>query len=154
MRTNWIRRNIDKKNISAKCRLCGENDETIAHVLSECKQLAQNEYKKVRHDKIAAAIHWHLSKKYGFQCGEKSYQHFVSKDNSVLENDEVKILWDFSIQTEQKIEHNRPDITIFDKKEKQCYVIDVAWPFDTTIQKKEKEKVDAHTDLKYEILKV
>ena len=34
----------------------------------------------MRHDKIAAAIHWHLSKKYGFQCGEKSYQHFVSKD--------------------------------------------------------------------------
>ena len=154
LRTNWIRRNIDKENISAKCRLCGENDETIAHVLSECKQLAQNEYKKVRHDKIAAAIHWHLSKKYGFQCGEKSYQHFVSKDNSVLENDEVKILWDFSIQTEQKIEHNRPDITIFDKKEKQCYVIDVACPFDTRIQKKEKEKVDAYTDLKYEILKV
>ena len=66
----------------------------------------------------------------------------------------MKILWDFSIQTEQKIEHNRPDITIFDKKEKQCYVIDVACPFDTRIQKKEKEKVDAYTDLKYEILKV
>ena len=63
LRTNWIRRNIDKENISAKCRLCGENDETIAHVLSECKQLAQNEYKKVRLDKIAAAIHWHLCKK-------------------------------------------------------------------------------------------
>ena len=44
--------------------------------------------------------------------------------------------------------------TIFDKKEKQCYVIDVACPFDTRIQKKEKEKVDAYTDLKYEILKV
>ena len=102
----------------------------------------------MRHDKIAAAIHWHLSKKYGFQCGEKSYQHFVSKDNSVLANDEVKILWDFSIQTEQNIEHNRPDITIFDKKEKQCYLIDVACPFDTRIQKK--EKVDAYTDLKYE----
>ena len=72
LRTNWIRKNIDKENISAKCRLCGDNDETIAHVLSECIQLAQNEYKKVRHDKIAAAIHWHLSKKYGFQCGEKA----------------------------------------------------------------------------------
>ena len=77
LRRKWIRRNIDKEKISAKCRLCSENDETIAHVLSECKQLAQNEYKKGRHDKIAAAIHWHLCKKYGFQCGEKSHHHFV-----------------------------------------------------------------------------
>ena len=37
LRTIWLRRNIDKENISAKCRLCGENDETIANVLSECK---------------------------------------------------------------------------------------------------------------------
>ena len=66
----------------------------------------------------------------------------------------MKILWDFSIQTEQKIEHNRLDITVIDKKEKLCFVIDVACPFDTRIQKKEKEKVDAYTDLKYEILKV
>ena len=98
--------------------MCGENDEITAHVLSDCKQLAQNEYKKVRHDKIAAAIHWHLCKKYGFPVWEKSYQDFVSKDNCVLENDEVKIPWDFSIQTEQKIEHNTPDITVIDKKRK------------------------------------
>lgn len=56
LRTNWIRRNIDKENIPAKCRLCCESDETIAHVFSECIQLAQNECKKVIHDKIAAAI--------------------------------------------------------------------------------------------------
>ena len=72
----------------------------------------------MRHEKIAAAIHWYLSKEYRFQCGEKSKQRFVITDNSALENDEVKILWDFIIQTEQQIEHNRPDITIIDKREK------------------------------------
>ena len=86
--------------------------------------------------------------------GGKSYQHFVSKDNCVLENDEVNILWDFSIQPEEKIEHNRPEITVIDKKEKLCFVIEVACLFYTRIQKKEKEKVDAYTDLKYEILEV
>ena len=30
----------------------------------------------------------------------------------VLENDEVKVLWDFPIQTDEKLEHNRPDIAI------------------------------------------
>ena len=40
----------------------------------------------------------------------------------VLENDEVKLLWDFSIQTEKKIEHNKPDIVILDKKQKVCLI--------------------------------
>ena len=82
----------------------------------------------------------------------KDYQYFFSKDNSVVENDEVKTLWYFSIETEQKMEHNRPDVAVIDKKEKLCYVIDVAYPFDKRIQKKEKEKVGVY--LKYEILKV
>ena len=60
LRTRWIMKNIDNEDIQDKCRLCGEREETIAHVVSECKQLAQNEYKKCRHDKFAAIIHWNL----------------------------------------------------------------------------------------------
>ena len=45
IRTNWIRHNIDKKDISPSCRLCGERDETVSHIVSECKELAQNDYK-------------------------------------------------------------------------------------------------------------
>ena len=103
---------IDKQHWSAKCRMCEERDETIAHIVSECSQLAQNEYKKCRHDKIAALIHWKYCKKFGFVCTEKSYGHFVEKNTKVLENDEVKLLWDFSIQTERRIEHNEPDIVV------------------------------------------
>ena len=59
------------------CRMCGERDETISHIVSECKKLAQNDYKKWRHDKVAAVIHWHLCHKFGFPCGSKNYEHFV-----------------------------------------------------------------------------
>jgi hypothetical protein len=45
----------------------------------------------VRHDKIAAAIHRDLCKKYGFEYVEKSYNHHIDKESRVLENDEVKI---------------------------------------------------------------
>ena len=41
------------------------------------------------------------------------------------------------MQTESKIEHNRPDIVVIEKKSKTCYIIDVACPFDTRIEKKE-----------------
>ena len=34
------------------CRLCGDRDETINHIISECSKLAQKEY-KARHDWVA-----------------------------------------------------------------------------------------------------
>ena len=44
--------------------------------------------------------------------------------------------------------------TIKKIKIKTCYVIDVACPFDTRIEKKEMERKNAYCDLKYEIFKV
>ena len=95
-----------------------------------------------------------MCQKYGFPTAARSYEHFVDKEMSVLENEKVKLLWDFSIQTEIKIDHINPDIVLLDKKEKTCYVVDVACPFDTRVEKKEKEKFEHYTDLKYELLKV
>ena len=40
----------------------------------------------------------------------------IKKIMKVLENDDVKILWDFSVQTDHKLEHNKPDILTVDKK--------------------------------------
>ena len=34
---------------NSKCRLCGDRDETMNHMISECSKLAQKEY-KTRHD--------------------------------------------------------------------------------------------------------
>ena len=140
---------IHKQDCSARCRMCDERDETVAHIVSECSQLAQNDYKKCRHDKIAAIIHWNYCKKFGFACTEKYYEHFVETKMKVLENDEVKLLWDFSVQAENRTEHNKPDIVVLDKKQKLCLVIDVACPFDTRIKKKEQEKIEYYNDLKY-----
>ena len=53
LRTNSIKRIIDKQNVSAKCRMCGESDETVRYVVSECKKLAQKQYRCWRHDKVA-----------------------------------------------------------------------------------------------------
>ena len=121
-------KNTDKKDIQDKCRLCREREDTIAHVVSACKQLAQNEYKKCRHYKVAAIIHWSLCKQYGFPCGEKSYEHSITNEMRVLVNDEVKVLWDFPIQTDEKLEHNRPDIAILKKKIRTCNLIGVSCP--------------------------
>ena len=142
LRVNWIKRMIDIQGCSAKFRVCDERDETIPHIVSECSQLTQNKYKKCRHDKIAAMIHWKYCNKFGFACTEKSYEYFVETNLKVLEKDEVKLLWDVSIQTEWRLEHNKPYIAVLDKEQKLCLVIDVACPFDSRINKKEQKKIE------------
>ena len=49
IRTNHIKARIDKTQQNSKYRLCGDRDETINHIISECSKLAQKEY-KARHD--------------------------------------------------------------------------------------------------------
>ena len=41
LRTNLIKARIDKTQQNSKCRLCGDRDETINHIISECSKLAQ-----------------------------------------------------------------------------------------------------------------
>ena len=56
IRTNHIKARIDKTQQNSKFRLCGDRDETINHIISECSKLAQKEY-KVRHDWVGKVIH-------------------------------------------------------------------------------------------------
>ena len=44
IRTNHIKARIDKTQQNSKCRLCGDRDETINHIINECSKLAQKEY--------------------------------------------------------------------------------------------------------------
>ena len=57
-------------------------------------------------------------------------------------NDNVKILWVFSVQTDHKLEHNKPDILIVVKQTRECNIIDVACSFNTGMKEKEQEKVE------------
>ena len=63
IRTNHIKARIDKTQQNSKCRLCGDRDETINHIISECSKLAQREY-TARHDWVSQVIHWKMCKKF------------------------------------------------------------------------------------------
>ena len=70
-----------------------------------------------------------------------------------MENDKVKGVVDFKIQTEPHLDHHRPDIVVLEKKE-MCYIIDVACPLDMRVLVKEQEKIDHYQDLKIEVQKI
>ena len=91
-------------------------------------------------------LHWNLCKKYHLSAFEKWWEH---KGEKVLQNEEVKILWDLKIQTDKHLAHNIPDITVVEKK--QVWLIDVAIPGDSRINQKEVEKITKYQDLKVEV---
>ena len=71
-----------------------------------------------------------------------------------MENDQVKLLWHFKIQTDHQTDHNRPDVVVIQKASRVCQIIYVACPFDIRITEKEREKTDHYQDLKVEIQKM
>ena len=52
IRTNYIKHYIDKNIDNPHCRMCGKRGESVQHIISECKKLAQKEYKR-SHDNEA-----------------------------------------------------------------------------------------------------
>ena len=57
LQTRWVKYYIETTD-SLKCRMCGKMGKNFSHLISECNELAQNEYKKLRHDKVTALLHW------------------------------------------------------------------------------------------------
>ena len=91
-----------------------------------------------------------FGKKNGLEHTEKWYEHVPE---GVVENEELKVLWDINFQCDNVIEARRPDIVvvIIDKKERKGIIIDIAVPVDVRVGIKEREKVEKYQDLKGEI---
>ena len=149
IRTNLVKAKIDKSQRDSLCRVCRKVDESIDHIVSGCSKLAQKEYKR-RHDNLGKIVNWKLSRKCNFEAGDKWYEH---ESESFLENEDYKILWDFSIQTDHVIEAQRPDLVVVDK-EKSSKIIDFAVPGDSRIEEKEKDKIEKYQDLGRELQKI
>ena len=116
----------------------------MQHLVIGCEKLTQKEYKR-RRNNVAKKVHWDLSKKNGL---EKWYEHVPER---VVENKEVKVLWDIDVQCDNVMEAKRPDIILIDKKQPKRIIIDNAVPADVRVGEKEREKMEKYHDLKREI---
>ena len=114
--------------------MCRKVDESIDHFVSGCSKLAQKEYKR-RYDNLGKIVHWKLPGKCNFEAGDKWYEH---EPESVLQNEDYKIMLDFSIQTDHVIEARGSDLVVVDKKERSCKIINFTVPGDSRIEEKEK----------------
>ena len=88
IRTNHMKTRIDKTQRNSKCMLC----ETINHMISKCRKLAQKEH-KARHDWVGKVIYWEMCRKFQFDHTNKWYMHNPAP---VLENNAHKFQWDLT----------------------------------------------------------
>ena len=116
--TKYRKIRIKKQHWDPTCRLCGERKETIMHVLSECTKIAQTDHKK-RHDKVATLTHWRLCQIYNLPHSNNWYKHLAE---TVIETPQVKILWDFNIQTDKVINARCPDIVVTNKDKRESWI--------------------------------
>ena len=136
-RINHIKARIDETQQNSKCRLSGNKDKSINHIISECNKLAHKEY-KTRLDRVGMVIHWEL-------CKESKFDHTNKwcslNPASVLKNKTYKLRWDFEIKTDHLISDRRLDYKINKNKKENlqdCGLCCFAGP-QSKIERKRKE---------------
>ena len=136
--------------MSDRCRLCKEKKETVYHWLSGCKKLAGNEYVK-RHNKALMILCVEWSKVHGLMPEEAIWYKENWKQGHILENDEMKLSWDFEYAMRATTTARRPDATLEYKYQKQIYIVDMACPHDSNIDGKYQEKISKYQQLAFEL---
>ena len=123
------------------------NIETIHHITSGCPIYAQS-LCLMRHNNVARYIHHRIASSFSL-LEDTSVAWYNHEPLPVIENDVIKVLSDFDIQTDKHVTSNRPDIVIVDKKEKS--LIDVSIPDDMNIVSKRIEKIEKYANLSIEL---
>lgn len=147
-------RNYQKYIIKAdiptdSCRKCSTTQETVEHILSACQSLASSQYLE-RHNKVAIILYLEILKAYQITPLNQD-PYYKYKPPPVVESEDTRIYWDKGIITDQTVNHNRPDITVVDKKNRSALLIDVSIPSNNNMENKYAEKIRKYTDLKREV---
>ena len=85
------------------------------HIISECRKLAQREY-KTSHNWVGKVIQKELCKKLKF---DHTTEWYMYKPESVVENKMHKLLWNFEVLTDHLIPTRKPDLVVINEKKKK-----------------------------------
>lgn len=94
-----------------------------------CKILTQKQFQLWQCDKVGVLVHWVMYKNMDFQPEPNGMNTHQKK----LVNDSTNILWDFCVQSNRKLEHNKPDIIVA-KETGECHIMVVLFPFITPVK--------------------
>ena len=149
VKTKYTEEHIYRTREEDKYKLCNEYKETIHHITSGCPIYTQIPY-LMRHNNAARYIQYRIASSFSL-LEDISVAWYNNEPLSVIENDVIKVLWDFDIQTDKHVVSNRPDIVIVDKKKKSLKPTDVSIPNDVNIVSKRIEKIEKYANISIEL---
>ena len=132
-----------------KCRFCHTVVESSSHLLSGCKILMADGHYTSRHNKVCRYLHWKICHAYGIET-KPVWEH---EPEPVTSHGDVVLFYDKPIMAGRYIENSaiKPDIVIWDRKEKTAQIVEVTVPNDFGLNRAEREKVNKYQDLKNDL---
>ena len=98
-------------------------------------------YLPLRHNKVAKVIYKNIE-------GERN-EHLSTKENYY--DDKLEMWWDTKIKTLSKLVHNRPDIVLWKRNERKCFVIDISVGLVVNVSRNHRAKIDNYLPLLAEL---
>jgi hypothetical protein len=114
------------QSIIDKCRICGTEGKQLNTSFLLAPFWLKANIRNVMIYVFAKIIHMNLAVK--FNLLKNTQPHYSYKPESCLENDNYKLYFHRTVLTDIHIKHNRPDIIILNKQQKQAYLLDIAVP--------------------------
>ena len=143
---------VMNQEVDSKCRMCGEYEETVGHLVSACSTLAQTEYRR-RHDTMGKRVYWEVCGNWGLRRSKNWYEE-VPDGVRKSEDGNVEVWWDQKVITPTQFVANRPDMVVIDKSSKKWWMVDFSVPYDPNVASKEEEKIDKYKDLAAEVARM
>ena len=134
--TNNFKSKRDKKhNKNPKCQLCHAEKETIQHIIAACLKLNASVYLSVRHNKVSKIIYDSVIQKNDIDNRMIALQEKYTDEF-------VETWWDTKIKAIPSLQHNKPDLVIWYKIDKTCFIVNVAVELDVNTTRNYNQKND------------
>ena len=104
-----------------KCNHCNNAPKTVDHLASKCDRMLSHDYTR-RHNEVVRCLHLLLCNKYGIKTSKRVRSHSI-QETVANENAEIRV--DTRIKTDTKVQNNRPDLFVLDKRRNEILLVEV-----------------------------
>ena len=144
--TAAYRHRILKERCDQTCRECGEEVETIGHILAACGQYKWSLY-KTRHAGLLNVLVGAAARVLGVRMPKNRWGGRRSVRSAVYGGKDITILVDQCIPTKEKIEARRPDLVIRMQGKKTIIIMEVACAWEPIVKGREAQKKAKYGEL-------
>ena len=135
----WYVHNILKQPTQTTCRMCGNTNETIEHILSGCQVISFTQYLE-RHNKMLSHVYYHLRDQINDTCVTGN-----QKMIRTIRTASVDLFWDSIIETAPIVPGCKPDMLW--KDDRSILIIEGAITTNSKIKDKYNEKLAKYQPL-------